>query len=210
MTRVGKFEFAQQGTIMLDEVGELPTPLQAKLLHVVQDRSLTKLGSNRPVEVDVRIVAATNRDLESMMRAGTFREDLYYRLQVIEVHVPPLRERLDEIPALVEFFVVKYSSLYRRPATRPAGCCSTRWPAIHGRAIPASSRTWSSASLSCRTALVLLELAHLGNPPHALQASSQPPAAAPPRPRARCRQQRRAMPPLPLPPGRPPRLQPPR
>ena len=119
-TRVGKFEFAQHGTIMLDEIGELPAALQAKLLHVLQDREFTRLGSNRPVEVDVRVLAATNRDLEAMMRAGTFREDLYYRLQVIELRVPPLRERREEIPALVEFFLVKFAKLYRRPAARPS------------------------------------------------------------------------------------------
>jgi two-component system, NtrC family, response regulator AtoC len=119
-TRVGRFEFAQHGTIMLDEIGELPAALQAKLLHVLQDGELTRLGSNRPVEVDVRVLAATNRDLEAMMRVGTFREDLYYRLQVIELRVPPLRDRREEIPALVEFFLVKYAKLYRRPAARPS------------------------------------------------------------------------------------------
>ena len=119
-TRVGKFEFAQHGTIMLDEIGEMPQALQAKILHVLQDREFTKLGSNRTVEVDVRIIAATNRDLEQMMRQGTFREDLYYRLQVIEVHVPPLRERREEIPQLIEFFLLKFSSVYHRPANRPS------------------------------------------------------------------------------------------
>ncbi len=119
-TRVGKFEFAQQGTIMLDEIGEMPGALQAKLLHVLQDREFTRLGSNRPIEVDVRVLAATNRDLEAMMRAGSFREDLYYRLQVIEIHVPPLRERREEIPALVEFFLIKFSKVYRRPVPRPS------------------------------------------------------------------------------------------
>ncbi len=119
-TRVGKFEFAQSGTIMLDEIGEMPLALQAKILHVLQDREFTKLGSNRSVEVDVRIIAATNRDLEAMMRSGTFREDLYYRLQVIEVHVPPLRERREEIPQLVEFFLLKFASVYRRPQVRPS------------------------------------------------------------------------------------------
>ena len=119
-TRVGKFEFAQHGTIMLDEIGEMPQALQAKILHVLQDREFTKLGSNRAVEVDVRVIAATNRDLEQMMRQGTFREDLYYRLQVIEVHVPPLRERREEIPQLIEFFLLKFASVYRRPALRPS------------------------------------------------------------------------------------------
>jgi two-component system, NtrC family, response regulator AtoC len=118
--RVGKFEFAQHGTIMLDEIGELPAGLQAKLLHVLQDRMFTRLGSNRSIEIDVRVIAATNRDLEAMMRDGTFREDLYYRLQVIELHIPALRLRRDEIPALVEFFLVKYAKVYRRPSVRPS------------------------------------------------------------------------------------------
>jgi two-component system response regulator AtoC len=118
--RIGKFEFANHGTLMLDEIGEMPAGLQAKLLHVLQDNEFTKLGSNRPVQVDVRIIAATNRDLEAMMRGGTFREDLYYRLQVIELHVPPLRERREEIPQLIEFFLVKYSERYGRPLKRPS------------------------------------------------------------------------------------------
>jgi two-component system response regulator AtoC len=118
-TRVGKFEFANRGTILLDEIGEMPLALQAKLLHVLQDGAITRLGSNQQIDADVRILAATNRDLEEMMRAGTFREDLYYRLQVIEIRVPPLRDRREEIPALVEYFVSKYSNVYRRPLRRP-------------------------------------------------------------------------------------------
>jgi DNA-binding NtrC family response regulator len=118
--RIGKFEFANHGTLMLDEIGEMPAGLQAKLLHVLQDNEFTKLGSNRPVQVDVRIIAATNRDLEAMMRAGSFREDLYYRLQVIELHVPPLRERREEIPQLIEFFLLKYSERYGRPRRHPS------------------------------------------------------------------------------------------
>ena len=120
ITRIGKFEFADGGTIMLDEIGEMPAGLQAKLLHVLQDRQFTKLGSNRPVEVDVRVIAATNRDLDSMMRDRSFREDLYYRLQVIELRIPPLRQRRNEIPALIEFFLQRYARLYRRPAQRPS------------------------------------------------------------------------------------------
>jgi two-component system response regulator AtoC len=119
-SRVGKFEYANEGTILLDEIGELPASLQAKLLHVLQDHEFTKLGSNRPVSVDVRIIAATNRDLEAMIRAGQFREDLYYRLQVIEIHVPPLRERREEILPLIEFFLMKYSARYGRPVARPS------------------------------------------------------------------------------------------
>ena len=94
-TRIGKFEQADTGTLMLDEIGEMKPALQAKLLHVLQDGEFTKLGSNKRIQVDVRVVAATNRDLEKMMLAGEFREDLYYRLKVIELTVPPLRERTE-------------------------------------------------------------------------------------------------------------------
>src|SRR5688572_23893859 len=114
-TRIGKFEQAHFGTIFLDEIGEMKPPLQAKLLHVLQDAEFTKLGSNKKIEVDVRVVTATNRDLEAMMVRGQFREDLYYRLKVIEAVVPPLRERRDEILQLTDFFIVKYSQRYNRP-----------------------------------------------------------------------------------------------
>jgi DNA-binding NtrC family response regulator len=115
-TRVGKFEQADGGTLMLDEIGEMKPALQAKLLHVLQDAEFTKLGSNKRIEVDVRVVAATNRDLEKMMVHGEFREDLYYRLKVIELTVPSLRERRDEIPVLTDFFIARYSRKYNRPA----------------------------------------------------------------------------------------------
>jgi two-component system response regulator AtoC len=114
-TRIGKFEQANLGTIFLDEIGEMKPALQAKLLHVLQDAEFTKLGSNKKIDVDVRVVTATNRDLESMMVRGQFREDLYYRLKVIEATVPPLRERRDEIVPLMEFFITKYSQRYNRP-----------------------------------------------------------------------------------------------
>src|SRR6187401_2886241 len=114
-TRIGKFEQANLGTIFLDEIGEMKPPLQAKLLHVLQDAEFTKLGSNKKITVDVRVVAATNRDLEAMMLKGDFREDLYYRLKVIEVLVPPLRERRDEIQPLTDFFLGRYARRYNRP-----------------------------------------------------------------------------------------------
>jgi two-component system, NtrC family, response regulator AtoC len=119
-SRVGKFEFAHKGSIMLDEIGEMPLLLQAKLLHVLQDREFTRLGSNHPIAVDVRVIAATNRDLAQMMRTGGFREDLYYRLQVIEIRVPSLRERRSEIMPLVEFFLSKYGARYGRHVTKPS------------------------------------------------------------------------------------------
>ena len=114
-TRIGKFEQADGGTLLMDEIGEMKPALQAKLLHVLQDAEFTKLGSNKRINVDVRVVAATNRDLEHMLAAGEFREDLYYRLKVIELTVPALRERRDEVPTLTDFFVARYSKKYNRP-----------------------------------------------------------------------------------------------
>jgi two-component system, NtrC family, response regulator AtoC len=113
--RIGKFEQADGGTLMLDEIGEMKPALQAKMLHVLQDAEFTKLGSNKRIQIDVRVVAATNRDLEQMLVSGEFREDLYYRLKVIEILVPPLRERRDEIPALTDYFIARYSKKYNRP-----------------------------------------------------------------------------------------------
>ena len=114
-TRIGKFEQANFGTIFLDEIGEMKPALQAKLLHVLQDAEFTKLGSNKKIKVDVRVVTATNRDLEDMMVRGEFREDLDYRLKVIEALVPPLRARRSEIPQLTDFFIAKYAERYKRP-----------------------------------------------------------------------------------------------
>ena len=114
-TRIGKFEQADGGTLFMDEIGEMKPALQAKLLHVLQDAEFTKLGSNKRINVDVRVVAATNRDLEKMLLSGEFREDLYYRLKVIELTVPALKERRDEIPTLTDFFVARYSRKYNRP-----------------------------------------------------------------------------------------------
>jgi two-component system response regulator AtoC len=113
-TRIGKFEQAHFGTIFLDEIGEMKPPLQAKLLHVLQDAEFTKLGSNKRVNIDVRVIAASNQDLEAMLQRGEFREDLYYRLKVIEAVVAPLRERRDEIPSLTDFFMARYSQRYNR------------------------------------------------------------------------------------------------
>ncbi|MGB9496669.1 MAG: sigma-54-dependent transcriptional regulator [Dissulfuribacterales bacterium] len=105
----GLFAIANKGTIFLDEIGELPVTLQVKLLRVVQQKSFTSLGDTKEIKVDVRIVVATNRDLEKEVMARRFREDLYYRLNVIRIHIPPLRERPEDIPLLVQYFLDKYS-----------------------------------------------------------------------------------------------------
>jgi DNA-binding NtrC family response regulator len=109
MQKRGKFEAASGGTLLLDEIGEMPMPAQAKLLRVLQEREIHKVGGEEPIEVDVRIVVTTNRTLEEEVAQGKFREDLYYRLNVLRIHLPPLRDRKDDIPKLVEFFLRKFN-----------------------------------------------------------------------------------------------------
>ncbi len=112
--KLGKFEYADHGTIFLDEISEMHPGLQAKLLQVLQDGEFSRLGGERDVHVDTRILAATNRNLEEAVADGSFREDLYYRLHVVTIHLPPLRDRIDAIPLLVEHFLEKYTAQYRK------------------------------------------------------------------------------------------------
>src|SRR5437899_12332333 len=112
--KIGKFEAAHHGTIFLDEIGDLHSSLQAKLLHVLQDGDFSRVGGKSTLKIDVRVLAATNQDLERAVAEGRFREDLYYRLNVIQIAVPPLRERTEEIPVLVDYFVQRYAKIFRR------------------------------------------------------------------------------------------------
>lgn len=110
--KLGLFELADKGTIFLDEIGELPLDMQVKFLRVVQEQEVERIGGSRPVKIDVRIIAATNRDLEEMVKQKTFREDLFYRLMVFPIHIPPLRERSNDIEPLVQLFVKKLNKKY--------------------------------------------------------------------------------------------------
>jgi two-component system response regulator HydG len=117
-TRKGLFEEAHQGTLFLDEIGDLSLPLQAKLLRALQEQRVKPVGGNEEVEVDVRLVAATHQDLEGLVRSGRFREDLYYRLNVVSIQIPPLRQRGGDIPLLIEHFLRKYGWEYGQPPKR--------------------------------------------------------------------------------------------
>ena len=131
--RAGRLEVAHQGTLFLDEVGDIPLELQPKLLRVLQEREFERLGSNRTLSSDVRIVAATNRDLRKMVGAGKFRSDLYYRLDVFPIIVPPLRDRREDIPVLVQYFLSKFANRMKRnietvPTEGMESLCRYSWP----------------------------------------------------------------------------------
>jgi DNA-binding NtrC family response regulator len=116
--KIGKFELAQSGTVVLDEIGEMQLPLQAKLLRVLQEKEIDRIGGKRPIPIDARVIAISNRDLKKAITAGKFREDLYYRINVIPLTLPPLRLRQDDIVLLAEHFLGKYSRLNRKNAAR--------------------------------------------------------------------------------------------
>jgi transcriptional regulator with GAF, ATPase, and Fis domain len=113
--RMGRLQAADRGTLFLDEIGDLPLELQPKLLRAIQEREVERVGDSKPMKVDIRIVAATNTDLRQLVKEGSFREDLYYRLNVIPVRLPPLRARKEDIPLLVQHFLEKYGEENRKP-----------------------------------------------------------------------------------------------
>lgn len=115
--RIGRFELAHQGTLFLDEIGDVPMSMQIKLLRVLQERRFERVGGTEPIDVDVRVVAATHQDMEKLVKDGKFREDLYYRLNVVRIDLPPLRDRVEDIPVLVEHFCEKFARPNQKPAT---------------------------------------------------------------------------------------------
>jgi len=143
----GKLESAEGGTVFLDEVGELAAPLQAKLLRVLQEREFERVGGTRPIKLDIRLITATNVDLNEASRAGKFRQDLYYRLNVVSIVIPPLRERTEDIPLLAAYFTARYSEKIKRRVAgispKARACCC----AIPGPATCANSKTRSSERL---------------------------------------------------------------
>ncbi len=131
--RAGKFETAHGGTLFLDEIGNLPYHLQAKLLTSLQQRKIIRVGTNTPRDIDIRLICATNRNLPQMVTAGEFRQDLFYRINTVTIELPPLRERPDDIPALVNMFVIKYAGIYAKPEAKVSDeamrrLCSQSWP----------------------------------------------------------------------------------
>ena len=146
-TRVGRFEAASGGDIFLDEIGDLPMSTQAKLLRVLQEKVIEKVGDHAPIPVDVRVITATNKDLHRLMAQGRFREDLFYRIGVIPIHLPPLRERREDIPLLVKTFIDRGRRKTRKPITGISEEALDMLPATIGPAMSGSSSTSSSTPL---------------------------------------------------------------
>ncbi len=138
-TRIGRFEQARGGTIFLDEIADMSPGLQVKLLRVLQDRSFERIGGVKSITVDIRVIAATNKDLEALVHQGKFREDLYYRLNVIPIRIPPLRERVSDIPILVNHFLEEFSRKRKKP---PKRLSPKPWSFCAGIPGPVMSGNW--------------------------------------------------------------------
>ena len=173
--RLGRFELAEGGTIFLDEIGELPPETQIALLRVLQEREFERVGGNHPIHAEVRVIAATNRDLEAAIAAGTFRSDLFYRLNVFPIEIPPLRERHDDIPLLVEYFIDRYA----RKAGRTIRRISKRslellqaypWPGN----IRELQNIIERSVIVCETESFSIDESWLSRRPHATDSRSQP------------------------------------
>jgi transcriptional regulator with GAF, ATPase, and Fis domain len=155
--RRGRFEMANGGTLFLDEVGDVPAAMQAKLLRVLQERRFERVGGTETVEVDVRVIAATNRSLQRLVKQGTFREDLYYRLNVVKIDLPPLRERLEDVPLLATHFCQKYA----RPGEPPKQIAPPAMEALLNYRWPGNVRELENAmeraSVTSRDNVIQLE-----------------------------------------------------
>jgi len=176
----GKFELAHRGTFLLDEIGEMPLGLQAKLLHVLQDGQFFRVGGSEVITSDARLIAATNKNLASVMATGLFREDLYYRLNVVAISIPPLRERREEIPVLVEYFMSRFCRQYNRDALKiSAGTVRL----LQDYAWPGNVRELENmikrAVVLQTEALIAQELAFRSEKPCTQQPEGAVPAAAP-------------------------------
>lgn len=165
-SKPGKFELADKGTLFLDEIGDVPPPIQVKLLRVLQDREFERLGGTKTLKVDVRLIAATNRDLRAALEEGTFRQDLYYRLNVVAIDIPPLRDHKEDIPALADFFLAKFARESGTPVrgiTPQAMRLLTdfHWP---GNVRELQNVLERAVTLSSGTTLDVADI-HLDNPP---------------------------------------------
>lgn len=186
--RIGKFEEANGGTLLLDEISEMDIGLQAKLLRAIQEREIDRVGGSKPVKINIRILATSNRDLEAEARKGTFREDLYFRLNVISLHLPKLAERLDDIPPLADYFIEKYSKANGMPTRKltPAAIDKLKAHSWHGNVRELENIIHRAVLMAQGNVIddVAILLPTRRDMPTAQQPASISPLAAPPAPAA--------------------------